>query len=358
MLKKCLKILAVIILIPVLLFAGLIGVLSATEYKPAGMSEAEIIADSASRSPSSGVPLSLITWNIGYGGLGQASDFFMDGGHDTRSADKDTVSAYLDGQHALLADEMPDILLIQEIDADSTRTYHFDERPSFSVQSAAGEAADASFALNYKTLYVPYPLPPIGKVTSGLMTVSSFDTTENSRLSLPCPFSWPVRLANLKRCLLITRIPVGEAGKELVIINLHLEAYDDGSGKIAQTKVLTSLLESEYEKGNYVIAGGDFNQIFPDSDEVYPNEHPDLWAVGELDESILPEGFAYAYDMGTPTCRLLNQPYDPSDTANTQHYVIDGFIVSDNLSVDSVETLDEGFENSDHNPVKLTVTLN
>ena len=357
MLKKILKILGLIILIPVVLFAALIGVLTLTEYKPAEMTEAEIVTDQASHNPGKGDTLSLVTWNIGYGGLGADSDFFMDGGHDTRSADRETVASYLDGQHALLADVRPDILMLQEIDADSTRTYHLDERPAFAGFSSGSEAADAAFAPNYKTLYVPYPLPPIGKVTSGLMTVSAFDTVENTRLALPCPFSWPIRLANLKRCLLVTRLPLEDSDKELVVINLHLEAYDDGSGKIAQTKVLTSFLESEYQKGNYVIAGGDFNQIFPDSAELYPNEHPDLWAVGELNKADLPKGFAYAYDMSTPTCRLLNQPYDPSDAANTQHYVIDGFIISDNLDLDTVETLDEGFANSDHNPVRIDVTL-
>ena len=59
-----------------------------------------------------------------------------------------------------------------------------------------------------------------------------------------------------------------------------------------------------------------------------------------------------------PTCRLLNQPYDPSDTAHTQYYVIDGFILSPNVEVKSVSTIDCGFENSDHNPVELVVELN
>jgi hypothetical protein len=49
-------------------------------------------------------------------------------------------------------------------------------------------------------------------------------------------------------------------------------------------------------------------------------------------------------------------PYDPGNP-DTQYYVIDGFIVSPNVQVDSVETVDAGFEFSDHNPVMLHVTL-
>ena len=70
----------------------------------------------------------------------------------------------------------------------------------------------------------------------------------------------------------------------------------------------------------------------------------------------LPEGFRLVYDSKTPTCRLLNQPYDPEDEA-TQYYIIDGFIVSDNLEVQSVETKDLAFRYSDHNPVRLVVKL-
>jgi hypothetical protein len=37
--------------------------------------------------------------------------------------------------------------------------------------------------------------------------------------------------------------------------------------------------------------------------------------------------------------------------------VIDGFLVSPNVRVESVETLDEGFACTDHNPVLLKVSL-
>jgi hypothetical protein len=73
---------------------------------------------------------------------------------------------------------------------------------------------------------------------------------------------------------------------------------------------------------------------------------------------MIPDGWSFAYDTSTPSCRLLNQAYNPDDKENTQYYVIDGFIVSPNVTVDSVKTLDEGFANSDHNPVLLKATLN
>jgi endonuclease/exonuclease/phosphatase family metal-dependent hydrolase len=213
------------------------------------------------------------------------------------------------------------------------------------------------FALNFSVNFVPYPIPPIGTVHGGLLTDSNYGIQSSQRISLPCPFSWPVRLANLKRCLLVNYIPIDGTDKYLTVVDLHLEAYDDGSGKAAQTEVLKNFLTSEYKKGNYVIAGGDFNQEFPGALEVYPNTHTDLWKPGTLDESMIPEDFSFAYDTTIPSCRLNNQPYNADDTVNTQYYVIDGFILSPNVKLNTVNTLDEGFVNSDHNPVRLTVTL-
>ena len=98
----------------------------------------------------------------------------------------------------------------------------------------------STFAYNFNSQYVPYPIPQIGHVESGLLTLTNNEINYSERVKLPCPFSWPVRIVNLKRCLMVDRSPVYDAqgndtGKELVLINLHLEAYDSGEGKIAQT---------------------------------------------------------------------------------------------------------------------------
>ncbi len=213
------------------------------------------------------------------------------------------------------------------------------------------------YALNYSCPFVPVPWPPMGKVNSGLMTSSEYRIDSAQRVALPCPFSWPLRAANLKRCLLVSRLPVGDDGRELVLVNLHLEAYDDGEGKIAQTKQLMAFLQEEYENGNYVIAGGDFNQSFPGGLEAYPMTDPAYWTPGTLEEASLPDGFSFVADLKTPSCRLLNQPYDPDDAAHTQYYVIDGFLVSPNVTVEAAETLDLHFADSDHNPVRLRAVL-
>ena len=351
--KKLLKILLIFVLVLVAAVAALLGWLTATEFDPAPVEAVEVSRAGDVDTLKGGDTLTVLSWNVGYGGLGKDSDFFMDGGKDARSADEATVKAYLGGISATIRDSGADLVLLQEVDSDSSRTYGIDERNFLST----GMSCEA-YAMNYSCPFVPVPVPPIGKVHSGLYTMADDLTIERAdRISLPCPFSWPLRIANLKRCLLVSYLPIEGSDRQLVLVNLHLEAYDDGEGKIAQTNQLRDFIAAEYEKGNYVIAGGDFNQVFPGSLERYPNTHPENWEPGVLDEALLPEGWTLAYDLETPTCRLLNQPYDPADTVGTQYYVIDGLILSPNVELITAETLDLGFACSDHNPVQLEVKL-
>ena len=348
--KKVWKVLLCLVLAIVLALGGLLGWLTATEYRPAAVEALSPLTDEAAGALSAGEELRVVSWNIGYAGLGAASDFFMDGGRNARSADRAAVETYLANIRAFLEERDYDLALVQEADVDSSRTYAVDE-------AAALSRGDSFFAYNYACPFVPMPFPPMGRVNSGLLTVSGAAVEKAERISLPCPFSWPLRVANLKRCLLVSYLPIEGSDRQLVLVNLHLEAYTEAEGKIAQTRQLTEFLQSEYEKGNYVIAGGDFNQAFPGSLTAYPNTHEENWTVGEMEPSFLPEGFRFVCDLSVPTCRLLNQPYDPADTVNTQYYVIDGFILSPNVTLRSVETVDLAFADSDHNPVEIAVSL-
>ena len=114
-------------------------------------------------------------------------------------------------------------------------------------------------------------------------------------------------------------------------------------------------MQTEYAKGNYVIAGGDFNQIFPGGTTNFPLKESSEWRPAGLKLN-LPSGWSYACDLNTPSCRLLNQPYDAS-SAKTQYYVIDGFILSPNIELTQVQTLNARFVYSDHNPVVLDIQL-
>ena len=353
--KTVLKILAVLIA-AVLIFAVLfIGWLTVTEFNPE-QNKTVPVEINGCLEPEKDVldkTLRVLTFNMGYANLGKESDFFMDGGKNVRNGDEELVLKNLDGIIETLHDADADIIFLQEVDVESARSFNVGER---SIIKKEFEGYRTAWASNYVCDFVPFPWPPIGKVSSGILTLSDLNMVVGKRVALPCPFNWPVSAANLKRCLLVTYTEIEGTDKQLVTVNLHLEAYDDGEGKIAQTKMLWELLEAEYANGNYVIAGGDFNQMFPGTEVIYPITTAELWEPGALEESVLPEGWQYVCDSENPTCRLLNQPYDPASN-NTQFYVIDGFIISPNVELVSVETVDAEFEFSDHNPVVMEVIL-
>ena len=141
-------------------------------------------------------------------------------------------------------------------------------------------------------------------------------------------------------------------------MNLHLEAYDSGEGKAAQTKLLREYLETEEAAGNYVIAGGDFNSVLPGvNPEAYPLKETENFMPAVIDKTLMPEGWQYVTDDRVPTSRLLNHPYDAENLDNNQFYVIDGFILSPNVTLHHAETVDLQFAWSDHNPVNIEVEL-
>lgn len=369
---KILKIVGAALGIIILIAAIFVGVLTVTEYKPQDSEDLTVTYNdqqatqddsfptdtnklSQQKELSIGDNISVVTWNIGYGSLGANADFFMDGGDSVYTSTKEQVLTNMSAITEELNSLSPDIILLQEVDEKSSRSHKINEA---SIIRDELPSYNSSYAYNYKTLMVPYPIPPIGQVASGIMTLSTYPVSTACRTKLPCPFSYPIRLCNLKRCLIVSKVPIDGTDKELVIVNLHLEAYDSGEGKAAQTKMLADILQAETDKGNYVIAGGDFNQTFSNTDiSSYPQQSDELWAPSLIDISEFGNDFTCIADSSVPTCRSLDKSYDDADD-KFQFYVIDGFIVSSNISIKSIETVNLDFQNSDHNPIKLEVILN
>ena len=89
--KILLTVLAVLLAAVVLLFAWL----TITEYRPDPVTELDVVSSEEGALIPSDRELSIMSWNIGYAGLGEDSDFFMDGGTGVQAADKEQVLEYL-----------------------------------------------------------------------------------------------------------------------------------------------------------------------------------------------------------------------------------------------------------------------
>jgi endonuclease/exonuclease/phosphatase family metal-dependent hydrolase len=298
--------------------------------------------------------VSFLSWNIGYSSLGNKADFFLDGGENIRSP-KPEFQRYLNGINRFLATQKDkDFILLQEVDENSKRSFFTNEYELFSKTFTEHSAV---FTENFKVNYIPVPMTsnsPLGKVKSGLATYSKFTISENIRLQYPGEYDWPKRIFHLDRCLLLSRVSL-ENGKELVVINSHNSAYDGGQLKPLEMEYLKALLLEEYDKGNYVIVGADWNQCPPNfAYDSFAKGNADDYFQSNIEEDFLPNGWTWSFDTKTPTNRKLSAPYEKGKTFTT---LIDFYLVSPNVKVLEVETIDLDFAFSDHQPVSMKIKL-
>lgn len=218
--KKILRGVGIGFLVLAVFVLGVLGWFTLREYRPDPVETIE--TPSGEKALSLEDSFRVITCNTGYSGLDASEDFFMDGGTQVQPDSKEQVLDNSKGIQKILSDAEGDIYFLQEVDLDSKRSYHMNQKDFYEDILDM----DSAFAANFKCDFVPYPFPPIGKVHSGLLTLTDLNTSSSSRISLPESFSWPLKTCNLKRCMLETRIPVQGTDAELVLINFHLEAYD------------------------------------------------------------------------------------------------------------------------------------
>ena len=220
MAKRILKWVGIVLGVVVLAAVGLIGWLTVREYKPAPVEDVEINRTGAPKQIflAPGDSLTVLSQNTGYAGLGADSDFFMDGGSDVAPT-RAQMDANLAGISEFLEEQKADVFFLQEVDTNSGRTKSVDQSKIYWQQllSNGKGAYSSAYALNYSCDFVPFPWPPIGKVHSGLQTLSRLNVDKAERIALPCPFSWPVSAANLKRCLLVSYVPLAVSYTHLTL---------------------------------------------------------------------------------------------------------------------------------------------
>ncbi len=317
-----------------------LGVETLRDYKPPKVVKLEKEGTAQTLSPRE---LTVFTWNIGYAGLGKEMDFFEDGG-TISIPPRNMFESYLDGilKTVKKYSSVADVFYFQEVDRDSDRSYHVDEYESLKKTL---EGYESAFAYNYVVDFVPVPLThPMGKVSGGMALFSKYDFKDPTRVALPGEYPWPEKLFFLDRCMIVTRIPAPD-GKEWVLINTHNSAFDSGDQRKAQLDFIKNFILKEYEKGNYVIIGGDWNLMLG-GDFKYTERPEEFYKP--LPKDWTPRGWRWAFDEGIPSNRSVKAPYRKGVTFVT---VIDGFLVSPNVKVLSVKGINLGFAYSDHNPV-------
>ena len=311
-----------------------------------------------------GATYTIATYNIGFGAYEPTYTFFMDTGEmengdrtqgeRARAFSEERVLENTKGSVELMRQLDCDFYFVQEADRDATRSYHVDQAKQI------GEAFSDYGYIYCSAFHSPYLLYPLqephGSVESGLVTLSRYHVASSVRRQLPVSTSFITKFTDLDRCFAVNRIPV-EGGKELVLINLHLSAYDEGGQmRKQQLAMLNEVMAEEYARGNYVIAGGDFNHDIAGTIDTFPTEQKIPGWVYCLTDEDLADGFSFVIPENSrevPSCRGADIPYEKGVTYTV---TVDGFIVSDNVEA-SGTVIDNGFAYSDHQPVKVMFTL-
>ena len=316
----------------------------------------QVLEPTASELPESdietGKEYRILSYNIGFGAYEPDYGFFMDGGTQSWAWSEERLDKNMKNITAFLENDGPDFALIQEVDLNSTRSYHRDEREDVKAGLAG---YSYTWAQNWDSPFLFYPFTqPHGISRSSIMTLSKWNIESGLRRSLPIEDS-VMKLVDLDRCYSVSRIPMGN-GKECILINFHLSAYTS-DGKIAeeQMKLVIQDMQAEYNKGNYVIAGGDFNKDLSGDAATYFNTNAGdySWAQpipeGTFDGYNVSLVFPYDEELKVPSCRNADGPINPDQFVLT----VDGFMVTDNIEVKSAQVIDTGFAYSDHNPVDM-----
>jgi len=334
-------------------FCFLLYYFTKNDYQPLPVTNLSVENKSRIR-PADSNALTFITWNIGYCGLNRDMDFFYDGGKKVRP-DEITFQKNLNGVFGFLSDnDSVNFIFLQEVDSFAKRSYFTNQMKLFSKALAD---YSCSFATNYNVPFVPMPiLSPMGQVISGIATFSGFLPYKCERYSYPLNYPWPMKLFLLDRCFMLQRYKLSSGNKELVLINLHNSAFDDADLlRQYETWMLRGFLLNEYEKGNYVIVGGDWNQNPPKYRKLtFGGGFKKNNSTPIISSDYLPENWNIAYDSTLPTNRDVHEGYVHGKTPTT---IYDFFITSPNVIVEQVNVINCGFEFSDHQPVYMRVKL-
>lgn len=287
--------------------------------------------------------LTVTTWNVGYGGMGEESDFVFDGGQQRRPPTAAIADKNIAGIAQTVSNFEADVLLFQEVAKPSWTNYG---RNVLSVLDNAVGARKGKFNADIISRGIPRPF----RVEIGNATYFRSRPSDYELLGLPLEPYFELGLFRKNYRMHVLRLD-GEVN--WTVVNIHLSAFDPEEIDVRRQQIdaVFEFAQAEFSAGRSVVIGGDWNLIL--SDAAFPHRTPDehsFW-VREFPKEALPKGWKIAAGDDVPTVRLAHQPYVKGVNRTI---AIDGFIVSPDIAVLEVRAQDLGFVWSDHNPVTAT----
>ena len=229
----------------------------------------------------------------------------------------------------------PDIIAFQEIDYAAARSFDVDQENEIAKLGYNFVAR----GVNWDEHYVPFPYwPPsmhFGKIVSGQSILSKYELKDYERIVLERVANNPFYRDAFYLDRLVQVVKVQLDGKEVVVINLHLEAFDK-STRIRQMNYVINLF-NKYKKQYPTILLGDFN-----------SRARDLSAG--IQKIFIMEG------VGNAAFNAVN-PSNTFDTKNPFERIDYIFYTEDSIEYVSGQVLNDLGQASDHLPVEMKFKL-
>ncbi len=245
--------------------------------------------------------ISVMTYNLGYLS-GMTNNLPV-------SPEKDLFDQNLSLAKELIADSKADVIGIQEIDYQSSRSYGVDQ-----LEELSQGYLEAVRSVNWDKNYVPFPYwPPqvqFGSMQSGQAILSKYPVLNSQRIVLDKPQTAPFyyNAFYLDRLIQMAELEIGS--RQLIVLNVHLEAFDEITRE-EQAKILLQLVDSLISDRPLIVMG-DFNARPPFASEQMTKEntmkwfyeHPELSAAVSQQEYLKNETGHFTFDTSAPYEKL------------------------------------------------------
>ena len=266
---------------------------------------------------------SIVTYNIGYlSGM-------------TNNLAVESPKEFFDVNMAKVVSEIkkvkPDIMAFQEIDFDASRSYNVNQEEEISKLGFNYRAQ----TINWDERYLPFPYWPIsmhyGKVVSGQSIISKYPLKEQQRIVLQRVADSPFYrdAFYLERLAQVVKVVLN--GKEVVVINIHLEAYEKETRAKQFEEVLA--IFNQYKEIYPTILLGDFNARARDENAVVQK----IFAMKAIGSA--------ASDMNN-----LGNTFNSKDPSKRIDYI---FYTKNSIEYISGKVLNQFGQASDHLPLEM-----
>ncbi len=194
--------------------------------------------------------LSVMTYNIGWLS-GMTNNLPVD-------RDESLYAQNLKDGLILLNKYRPDIIGFQEIDIFAKRSFYYNQPDSLGMHL---NYLNGALAVNWDKKYVPFPYWPIqyhfGKLISGQYVMSNLEILKNDYVTLPKPVNAPFYYNAFYLDRLIQKTWLKTSKGDLLVMNVHLEAFDQETRIMHVEAVIKEYLK--YADNMPVLLIGDFN---------------------------------------------------------------------------------------------------